>query len=177
MLAIAMRKAERFDRTIKIRNTVECVAGALVTVLFGVGAFRSPNGLMRAGNLVVAASGIWIIFYLLRYGRETRVPTPDQSLAGFRQALLRKYEQQIRLLKSVKYWYLLPAYVGLLLLSAGIFSARAAEGKPGWTEWIAVAIYTAVFAGVWWLNEVPGVRWISEQRRRLLEAMSGGDER
>jgi len=173
MLTIAIQRANRFDHIIKVRNWVECGAAALVTVLFGIMAWRAPNALVRAGDLVVAASGLWIGFYMLRFGREALIPAPDRSLSDYQQGLLREYEHQIRLLKNVKYWYLLPPYVGLLLASAGTVMARAAEGRPGWPELIAVAIYTAVFGGVWWLNEGLGVRKVQRERSLLLEEIHG----
>ena len=86
---------------------------------------------------MVAASGLWIVFCMLRYGREAPSPAPDRSLADFQQALLRKYDHQIRLLKNVKYWYLLPPYVGLLLASAGIVMANIARAKPAWPQLVA----------------------------------------
>ena len=171
MLTIVMERAKRFDRKIKARDLRECLAAALVTAFFAFVAWRSPNALARAGNLMVAASGLWIVFYMLRYGREAPSLAADRSLADFQQALLRKSEHQIRLLKNVKYWYLLPPYVGLLLASAGIVMARTAEGQPGWPQLIAMAIYTAVFGSIWWLNEVYGVRKLRGERARLLEEM------
>jgi hypothetical protein len=172
MLTIAMERANRFDRTIRLRNWRECGAGALVTAIFAAMAWRSPNALTLAGNLVVAASGLWVVFYMLCYGRGAPLPATDRSLADFQQALLHQYDQQIRLLQKVKYWYLLPPYVGLLLASAGKIMARTAEGQPGWPESIAVAIYTAVFAIVWWLNGTYGVRNLRARRARLLEEMN-----
>src|SRR5579863_317903 len=157
MLTIAMRKARRFDRMITVRNAAECLAAAVVTVLFTTMAVHTSNALIRAGNAVVAASGVWIIFYMLRFGREASNPAPDQSLRGFQHALLQKYEHQIQLLKNVKYWYLPPLYAGLLLASAGSIRENAAKGRPTWAEFVAPVIYTAVFAGVWWLNETKGV--------------------
>ena len=172
MLTMAMERANRFDRTIKHRNWRESGGAALVTVFFAFIAWQSPNALARAGNLVVAASGLWIIFSMLRHGREAPSPAADRTLADFQQALLRKYDHQIRLLKNVKYWYLLPLYVGLLLASAGIVMARTAQGQPAWPQLIAMAVYTAVFGFVWWLNEGPGVRRLQRERARLLEEMN-----
>ena len=171
MLTIAMERARRFDRTIRLRNWRECGAGVLAAALFGFIACQSPNALALAGNLVVAASGLWIVFYLLRYGRGAPLPAPDRSLADFQQALLAQYDQQIRLLLKVKYWYLLPPYVGLLLASAGIMMADAAKGQPGWPQWIAVALYTALFAFIWWLNGTYAVRKLQAKRAQLLEEM------
>jgi len=171
MLTMAMERTERFDRTIKARNLRECLGGAFITAFFAFLAWKSPNALARTGFLVVAASGVWIVFYMLRYGREAPAPAPDGSLADFQQALLRKYDHQIRLLKNVKYWYLLPPYMGLMLGSAGIVMANAAKGQPAWPQLFAVAVYTATFGFLWWLNEGPGVGKLRRERARLLEEM------
>jgi len=178
MLNIAIRKADQFDRMIRRRNVVECIAAAFVAVFFAIMAVRAPNALARAGNAVVAASGLWIIYYFARHGREARDPAPDQTLAGFQRALLGKYEHQIRLLKSVKYWYLLPPYAGLLLMSAGLILQNRHVARLGWADFILPVTYTAVYAGVWWFNEVAGVGWLMRQRARLLESMRGleGDQ-
>ena len=172
MLARAIARADRFDHTIQVRNWIESGAAALVTVIFGMMAWHAPNALSIVGNALISASGVWIAFYMLRYGRAVSDPPPDRSLADYGQALLRKYDHQIRLLRNVKYWYLLPPYVGLLLTSAGNAMARAAEGRPAWPELIAVPVYSAVFAMVWWLNEVYGVRHVSQARARLREEMN-----
>lgn len=171
MLTMAMERANRFDRMIKLRNWREAAGGVMLTAIFAFIAWESPNALARTGNVVVAASGLWYVFCMLRYGHEPRTAAPDGSLTDFQQALLRKYDYQIRLLKNVKYWYLLPPYVGLLLASAGILMANAAKGQPGWPQWIAVAVYTAVFGFVWWLNEGLGVGKLRRERARLLEEM------
>ena len=173
MLTIAMERAERFDRTIKARSWRECGAAAVVTAIFAFKAWGSQNALACAGNLVVAASGLWIVFFMLRYGRNAPAPAADRSLADFQQALLREYEHQILLLKNVKYWYLLPPYLGLLLGSAGIVTANQAKGLPGWPHLIPLAIYTAMFGGLWWLNEVYAVSALQRERTRLLEEMNG----
>jgi hypothetical protein len=172
MLTIAMERANKFDRTIKARNLREILGAVLLTALFAFIAWRSPNALSRAGNLVVAASGIWIAFCMLRYGRTAAAPASDRSLADFHVALLGEYDHQIRLLKNVKYWYLLPPYVGLLLASAGILMANTAAGQARSPQLIAAAIYTVLFGFIWWLNEGPGVSKLRRERERLLEEMN-----
>ena len=172
MLAIAIKKANQFDRTIKVRNWTECGASVAVAVLFGFLAWHAPNLLTRAGSLAVAASGLWIVFVMLRYGREAAAPGPDQSLAGFQQALLRKYDHQVRLLKNVKYWYLLPLYVGLLLRIAGEMQASAGGRLGIWPELAAVILCTAVFAAIWWLNEGYAVARLRRLQAELREQMN-----
>jgi hypothetical protein len=176
MLEIVMREANRFDRVVNRRNWREWIAGGFVAVFFVFVALAAPNALVRAGAAVIAASGLWIILYLARYGREAADPTPDQTLLGFERALLRKYEHQIRLLKNVKYWYLLPPYIGLLLMSAGQILQHHRVAPLGWVDFIRPAIYTAFFAFVWWLNEMFAVGRLQEKRARLLERMRTGEE-
>jgi hypothetical protein len=171
MLTIAMERANRFDRTIRLRNWRECAGGVALTAIFAFIAWHSPNALARAGHLVVAASGVWYCFYMLRYGRGTPLPAPDRSAADFQGALLQQYDHQIRLLRTVKYWALAPPYVGLLLASAGIVEANQAAGQPVWPQLIAFAVYTAVFGAVWWANEIYAVRKLRDKRARLLEEM------
>jgi hypothetical protein len=76
-----------------------------------------------------------------------RRPKPGpERLAG---ALLERYDRQIRLLKSVKYWYRLPPYVGLLIGSAGVLLNHWRLGMIGWRDFLGPAAYTAFFAFVW----------------------------
>ncbi len=168
MLTLVLKKTKRFDRTIRVRNLTECVTAGVLAPLFALAAWLAANMWIRTGYAVVAGSCVWILFYLLRYGGDTRGPAPDQRLNVFEQELLKKYEHQIRLLKSVKYWYLLPLYVGLLLVDAGRISEHVAHGQAIWADFIAPVIYTAVFAAIWWLNESYGVRRLREQRTQLL---------
>lgn len=171
MLALAMQKAHRFDRMIQMRNTFECAVALVMAAVFGRWAWHAPNTLTGVGRWVVAASMLWIVYYLLRYGREAAPPNPDQTLVAFQQALLGKYDHQIRLLRSVKYWYLLPPYAGLLLISAGMLSDLVAAHLPMWPVSLAVAAYTLLFGALWWLNEIKGVQRLQRDRARLLEEM------
>ena len=95
----------------------------------------------------------------------------DRNLAEFQQALLGEYERQIRLLRNVRYWYLLPPFAGLLLASTGSVMARLSERHPWWPELIAVPVYTAIFGLVWWLNESYAIGQLQRQRARLIEEM------
>ena len=59
-----MERANKFDRMIKWRNVRECLAGVVVAGIFAFNALQSPNGLARAGNIIVAASGVWYLDYI-----------------------------------------------------------------------------------------------------------------
>ena len=147
---------------------LESVSALAVTVFFAAMAARAPDILQRTGLLIVAGSGLWIIAFLLRFGRASVPPDPAQELSQYRRALVERYDREIRLLKSVKYWYLLPPWIGLLIGSAGVMLHRYRNGRLGWYDFIAPGIYTAFFALVWWLNEIHGVTHLQAERARVL---------
>ena len=174
IMELVQTKIRRFDRTIALRNLRECIAAAIVAVFFVWSAFRMPNAVMKTGSIVVATGAVWIVYYLLRHGQAPATTDPNQDVTGYTRALVERYDRQIRLLKSVRYWYLLPMYVGLLILSAGRL-LDAKTGSRGWWGLAEPAVVTAVFAGVWWLNEVVAVGRLLKQRARLL-SMIGHNE-
>jgi len=167
VLDFVQRKANRFDRIIVGRNWIECIAAGVLMVVVGSYAFRSDNALVKAGWLVMAASMAWIIFYLVCFGKGPSTVDPSHDLMGYANALANQYDHQIKLLKSVKYWYLLPPYLGLLLGTLGALQERA-RGGLRWIDLIWPAVYTAVFAAVWWLNEVYSVGRLRKERAKLL---------
>ena len=116
-----------------------------------------------AADAWLAACGLWIVFYLRRNSGLARTPAPDQSLASYRAELLDRYDRQIRLLKTAKYWYVLPLWVGLMLLE---FSYRP-QAKGDSSFLAVVTLMTGILAVVWWLNEGPGVRRLRRKREEV----------
>lgn len=168
IMTMVQERTRRFDRTIWMRNLIECIAGGVVCVLFLWVAVRNPDTITKTGALIVAASAVWIIFYLVRYGKSATRVDPAQNLTSYTHALIERYDRQIRLLRSAKYWYLLPMYVGLLTISVGILSQHTKAGGMNWEDVLAPAFYTAVFAAIWWLNECVVVRRLEQSRSEAL---------
>jgi len=173
IVVIVQKKIRHFDGAIAVRNLVECIAAGIVVLCFGWLGVRTHDALMRAGFLVIAAGGAWIIYYLIRYGNTSVSVDPSQTLVDYTRALVERYDHQIRLLKSVKYWYLLPPYVGLLITSAALFLERRKTASLSWHDLAFPTFYTAVYAAVWWLNEVYSVGRLRKQRARLLSMTEG----
>jgi hypothetical protein len=157
------RRSRNFDRTIRWRDFRETAAGLLITVVYLWFAVRAGSTFERVADLWLAACGVWIAVFLYRYSKLSRKPAPEHTLAVYRQELVERYDRQIRLSKSVKYWYILPLWVGLLLNAAAY---RVGGGDN--IRFLAIVIFvTAVSAGVWWLNEGPGVRYLQRKRQEL----------
>jgi hypothetical protein len=167
MLSMVIERTRSFDRRIAVRNAIECVAALGVVGIFAWFAWRAPSLLERAGNAMVAASGLWIAYYILRFGSGPRRLDPGVSLNAYNQLLRANYEQQIRLLRTVKYWYLLPPYVGILVVNLGLGLRLHAEGKNLWGAVVTITTVTCVFVLVWIANEVYGVRHLKHLEREL----------
>jgi hypothetical protein len=170
MLTLVIEKTRTFDRQIAVRNAVECIAAALVVAMFGWFALKAPNEIVRIGMIVVALSGIWIAYYILRYAGGPKNLDPGMDLSAYGRLLRENYDQQIRLLRRVKYWYLLPPYVGIVIGNIGLWVQLTSEGRNLGVRLASLAGFifvTALFAGVWVLNERHGVRHIERLKKEL----------
>lgn len=157
------QRTRSFDRTIRFRDLREAAAGLFITVLYLWFAVHAGSTLNRVADVWLSACGVWIVFFLRRYSKISRKPAPEQPLNVYRQELLHRYDRQIRLLKGAKYWYVLPLWLGLLLGAV----AYLVDGGDQTGFLLMVVLVTALNAGVWWLNEGPGVRYLQRKRHEL----------
>lgn len=164
LVAHLKARAHAFDRRIRYRDLRETGAGILIAAVFIWLAVFDRTVLDRAAHLWLAACGAWVVFFLRSYSSASRKPSPARTSIQYRQALLERYDVQIRLLKRARYWYILPFWAGLL------FSAFASlESGGGWTRFAVIGgIATVVNAWIWWLNEVAGVSCLDQERREVL---------
>jgi hypothetical protein len=124
---------------------------------------------------------LWVAGYMLadRVRHNRQRPLPGDPLRQCVQSSLAQVEQQIRLLRTVFWWALLPFTLAILpFLSQVAWQERSG----GW--WMAlalsevVALVVIVLGGVYWVNQY-AVRCGLEPRRRELETllMSLADEK
>jgi hypothetical protein len=165
-----------FDRAIRRRNRRESFAAWLVAVFFGFAAWKGHNGLEKLGSAIIVAGALWIVYYLRRHGTAAAEPNPDQTLAGYQRALVLKFDHQIGLQRSVKFWYLAPIYVGLLTGSAGLLKEITEKRSLTWMDAGFPLFYTLMFAAIWWWNEVYGVRKLREARTKVINGMKEAEK-
>jgi hypothetical protein len=158
------RRARPFDRVIRRRDWRESAAGLLVAILFGWLAVVAHSPIARLADLWLSVYGLWVIFYLRRHSKTAGDSAADRTLAEYRAKVLDGYSLQIRLLKTAKYWYVLPLWIGLMLMACGHFQRT---GKLA-TLLIEGAAFTAMAAILVWVNEGPGVRYIRKQQQEMM---------
>jgi hypothetical protein len=164
MLTLVIERTRKLDRQIASRNTRECLVAAGVALFFAWVAWRVPDALGRAGWTIAAASMIWAAFYVLRFGAGPGSPDRSASVAAYAALLAENYDRQIRLLRTVKYWSLLPLWVGLAMGTAGGWLRLHA---PVWVLVVELALITAPLVLVWALNEIWGVRYLERLKAQL----------
>lgn len=115
---------------------------------------------------------LWIAGYMLADRvRHRRPPEPGESLREGVERSLAEVDQQIRLLRSVLWWYLLPI---ALPITAFFVQVTFKDGLEGWWTVLEllgpVACVVIVFGWIYWLNQY-AVRSDLVPRRRELEAL------
>ncbi|MGC4055653.1 MAG: hypothetical protein QM757_43075 [Paludibaculum sp.] len=174
MLHLAIERTRALDRQIAARNSLECAAALVVTAIFGWAAWRAPSPLEQLGLAIVSLSGLWIIHYILRYGRGPQQVDAGLDLTAYRSVLLENYNRQIRLLQSVQFWYLGPLYAGLLIANAGTALRLTREGRGITGPVLAVVLVTLVFGVILLLNRRVGAGRLRSARQELVE-LTGGE--
>jgi hypothetical protein len=176
MRSVVLKKIRAFDRTIRLRNLRETVGSLAVAAFFIFLATVQRNTIERSGSAIVVAGALWIIYYIHRYGTGPAEPAPDQPVESFRRALALKYEHQIRLLRRAKFWYLLPIYVGLITSAIGL-SLEQTKARPlMWLDALPPLVYTVIFGGLWWVNEVYAVDKLERSRTQILSGNEGAPQ-
>lgn len=143
----ALKRMKSFDRTITRRDYVE-VAVCLILGIFFAGdlLFRDISALTQAGCLVLIASCGLIAWRLIGSKRRLPKAEPNAPVGDLIRAELLKVENQIGLLKSIAWWYLLPITVGLMMHFCGA-SAGLVANLVYFTIVLALDVY------IWSLNQ------------------------
>ena len=109
---LARLALRRFDSHILWRNFRE-YAAALAVVGFGVWRFLAGDDRLQVGAIVFGAA--FVAGYLWFQHRRLPRLDPAATAHDYQAALLARIDRQIALLGSVRYWYLLPLYVPVLV--------------------------------------------------------------
>ncbi|MGD0300854.1 MAG: hypothetical protein ABSE86_27535 [Bryobacteraceae bacterium] len=163
LLSELQRRSRSFDRRNRRRDLVDIVAMLIIIVVYFWFALHAGNTLERVADVWLVVSAGWFIFYVRRYARISRKPVPEQTLGAYRQALVERYDSQIRLAKSVKYFFVLPMWLGQMLFNLAYWM----NGGKNFKFVMVTIVVTAGNVLVWWLNEGPGIRYLKRKRREL----------
>jgi len=170
-MQIVEARAKKFDRRVRARNLREIIASIIGGAVLGWTMLGTHDPWKITGGVVMEIGLAVIIYVLLRYGQAGAEPDPSGTLSDYTRSLLEKYDRQIHLLKTAKYWYLLPMYVGIVIMSAGMVIDSVHAGTLGPKVFIWPIVLTAFFGFVWWLNEAYAVERLERCRAKTEEML------
>jgi len=167
MQAIRLQ-AKRFDRKLRIRDWLETTAALVVVAIFAA-VLPSMNWLARAGLGLVIAACFFIAWRLHATRRCRQAVGADRPVAEVLAAEVRRIDDQIGLLESVLWWYILPIALGCVMAVAGMRGL-------GWFTLGYAGLVIALGAFIYWLNQRAVRAGLKPRRRelvRMLEADRG----
>ncbi len=157
-LISAMKKqTSQFRGIVDARDLRELVACVFVTIIFGCYAFflHAQQPLARLGDWIVIAGMMFIAWKLIHTRQSTPAAPPGATVVESLRAELNSVRAQSRLLGSVLWWYLLPSFVGLLLMTWGGLPINEPVALvlmiP--TNIIVTLFFIAVYVLIYWLNQ------------------------
>jgi uncharacterized membrane protein len=153
-----MAQTWKFDQKIFRRNTREYAAGVLLLVGFAV---QLGMGFDRIGAIVGMVSVAFVLLYLWWKHRRLQPLDPASDVAAYKAALIARYDDQIRLLRYVPYWYLLPLYIWPLWIASRIWRKSPAAAI------VVLLVMLAFYIGIGWLNVVAGTRMLRAARDKV----------
>jgi hypothetical protein len=138
-----MARVWRFDQQILWRNFREYAAGLILMVVFAAQIVLNHD---RIGGAIGLACVGFVMMFLWWKHRHLQALDPAADLSVYRRALIQRFDDQIRLLRSVPYWYLLP------LFGPGLWNAISQWDRVGLMVLAPLVVLTAVYGFIGWLN-------------------------
>jgi hypothetical protein len=153
-----MAQTWRFDQKVFWRNAREYAAGIFLFVVFSG---QLVTGFDRVGALVGIVSVGFVLTYIWWKHRGLHPLDPASDVAAYQAALVARYDDQIRLLRSVPYWYLLPLYIPVLWMARNVWHKSPVAAV------LSLLVVLALYVGLAWLNVVAAVRGLRVARDRV----------
>ncbi|MGZ6014355.1 MAG: hypothetical protein ACXWKM_01300 [Phenylobacterium sp.] len=123
MTAIAIRAlARNYVDNLRGRIWLAFTFGIFEVLLFGLQAWRAPNGFMRAGDMIMMAGGLWMIWRIVGK-RPGRLPPPEASVA----TLIEFHRAQLERQPTDVSWAVVtvaPVFAGVSVVLVGMRKAR-----------------------------------------------------
>lgn len=144
---------ENVKEKIRNRNYREWAACAFVAPFFLYEAFTKAapkdTWIQRACSFEIAVGAVFIAYYIYQKSYKNLKSTkPEQEII----------EDEIKLLSTARYWYVLPLFVGMFGIFVDNFVSALQNNELILFSGINLIITLAMALGVIYLNEVVGVR-------------------
>jgi hypothetical protein len=144
-IAQMKQKMKTFDKHIFWRDVREVGVCILILPIFVLFLLHSPTVLAQVGCWIVILSALFIAGRLIHARRRVPAASPTATLRETLRTEIEKVEVQIRLLRSVLWWYVLPIIIGADLFFVGV------NRKPV-DDAVYLSVTAALSAFLYWIN-------------------------
>ncbi len=157
----------KFQTNLKKRNLIEGIAALIVIASFLSSGVDEEVLLRKVAYFEIALAGAFIFTYLF-FVKSKKIfvekLNSEQVLVSTYKEVLR---EQIKLLSSVRYWYVLPIFIGLFALNIhDIYIAIKSNSALGVAVFnLSLSIGLSLF--IIWLNEVKTVAELKSKLNSL----------
>jgi hypothetical protein len=164
---LVRKNALKFERAIKLTNLREAAAGIFVTIMFTKMGLEQESLFRKIASFEIAFAGIFVTLYMYYYSMKNRIQEDGSNSLDHIEKYKHSLNAQIKLLGSVRYWYVLPIALGLFALD-GYEIYKAIQGKGDMTSaLISLGISIALGIFVIWLNEYKAVKDLKRELESL----------
>ena len=160
-------QSERLTKQVRLRNSLEYGAAAVIALVNGFYMWLFSSMLMRAGSALIVAGAVYAVIHLHRKGSAGSMSATAPSL----DFLIGELKRQRDLLWKVWEWYLLPLLPGITVFLFGISVMRGTNGLPIVPErsiTLTVTLVVVSFALIASAN-----RRVSRRLQQRIEALEG----
>ena len=148
----------RFDKAVARRNLREYVGFGLIFVFQ---LWRALWGREYAQATLTLACAGFAMTYLWWQHRRIAPLDPAANARVYQAAMLALIDHQIRLLSTMRYWYLLPCYIPSLWMSIVTWPKSRSAAI------LILIVVTGLFVFLAWLNERVGVSMLRAKRQKI----------
>jgi len=164
--------ADKLYRGVRVRNALEYAACAAIVAFYAPKVFTLDSIVLRVAAGLSVVGALFIAWQLHR-----RATADRPGVAGtvpIMQFVRAQLVRQRDALGGMLWWYLLPLAPGMILSWLGTVLERQPDGLASWAgALLALSIMLAIFAGVWWLNQLSSRKL--QKHIDEIDALIGGD--
>ncbi len=163
-VAQVVARFARWRRQVRWRDYRECAAAFICIAIFARLAFVLPSAIARGAAAFLVATCLLTIVMLIRANPGRHETEKATSVREFCESEIRHIESQIRLLRSVAYWCVVPIVAGVNVLF-GALSPRLL--------WTVVYLGVTLVFGWWliWINRRAAERRLVPLREELVRIL------
>lgn len=156
-----------FEKVIKQRNLRETLAAIFVIGIYGFSGLKQNTFFEAMICYIIVLSAVFIIIYMNYYSSKNIIKKNNLKSSEHLKNYTQSLKNQIKLLGSVRYWYITPIIPALLMFD-GYKIYKALQMNQGFNlELLSIGIILIISLFIIYINEYRGVKELKRELNKL----------